>query len=112
MEIGKHCIWGLLEIKNMKGIFSRQISDSPPAQGAPELISGLTRLCVYLFLSIFLSSIILKSTPLHPQKQLTPLHPQKQLTPLHPKKQAECPLTNREVLRGRGWTSQCGMTTT
>ena len=103
MEIGKHCIWGLLEIKNMKGIFSRQISDSPPAQGAPELISGLTRLCVYLFLSIFLSSIILKSTPLHPQKQLTPLHP---------KKQAECPLTNREVLRGRGWTSQCGMTTT
>ena len=103
MEIGKHCIWGLLEIKNMKGIFSRQISDSPPAQGAPELISGLTRLCVYLFLSIFLSSIILKSTPLHPQKQLTPLHP---------KKKAECPLTNREVLRGRGWTSQCGMTTT
>ena len=52
MEIGKHCIWGLLEIKNMKGIFSRQISDSPPAQGAPELISGLTRLCVYLFLPI------------------------------------------------------------
>ena len=103
MEIGKHCIWGLLEIKNMKGIFSRQISDSPPAQGAPELISGLTRLCVYLFLPIFLSSIILKSTPLHPQKQLTPLHP---------KKQAECPLTNREVLRGRGWTSQCGVTTT
>ena len=49
MEIGKHCIWGLLEIKNMKGIFSRQISDSPPAQGAPELISGLTRLCVCLF---------------------------------------------------------------
>ena len=103
MEIGKHCIWGLLEIKNMKGIFSSQISDSPPPEGAPELISGLTRLCVYLFLSIFLSSIILKSTPLHPQKQLTPLHP---------KKQAECPLTNREVLRGRGWTSQCGMTTT
>lgn len=103
MEIGKHCIWGLLEITNMKGIFSRQISDSPPAQGAPELISGLTRLCVYLFLPSFLSSIILKSTPLHPQKQLTPLHP---------KKQAECPLTNREVLRGRGWTSQCGMTTT
>ena len=49
MEIGKHCIWGLLEIKNMKGIFSRQISDSPPAQGAPELISGLIRLCVYHF---------------------------------------------------------------
>ena len=88
MEIGKHCIWGLLEIKNMKGIFSRQILDSPPAQGAPELISGLTRLCVCLFLPIFLSSIILKSTPLHPQKQ------------------AECPLTNREVLRGRGKTSQ------
>jgi len=84
MEIGKHCIWGLLEIKNMKGIFSRQISDSPPPQGAPELISGLTRF----------SSIILKSTR------------------LHPKKQAECPLTNREMLRGRGWTSQCGMTTT
>ena len=97
MEIGKHCIWGLLEIKNMKGIFSRQISDSPPPEGAPELISGLTRLRVYLFLPIlpiFLSSIILKSTPLHPQKQ------------------AECPLTNREVLRGRGKTSRCGMTTT
>ena len=94
MEIGKHCIWGLLEIKNMKGIFSSQISDSPPPEGAPELISGLTRLCVYLFLPIFLSSIILKSTPLHPQKQ------------------AECPLTNREVLRTRGKTSRCGMTTT
>ena len=53
MEIGKHCIWGLLEIKNMKGIFSRQISDSPPPEGAPELISGLTRLRVYLFLPFF-----------------------------------------------------------
>ena len=68
MEIGEHCIWGLLEIKNMKGIFSRQISDSPTPQRAPELISGLTRLCVYLFLPIFLASIILKSTPLHPPK--------------------------------------------
>ena len=67
----------------MKGIFSRQISDSPPPQGAPERISGLTRLCVYLLLPIFLSSIILKSTPLHSQKQLTLLHPKnKQNVPL------------------------------
>ena len=91
MEIGKHCIWGLLEIKNMKGIFSRQISDSPPAQGAPELISGLTRLCVCLFLPISSHfSFIYYS----------------QINPTSPQKQAECPLTNREVLRGRGKTSQ------
>ena len=100
MEIGKHCIWGLLEIKNMKGIFSRQISDSPPAQGAPELISGLTRLCVCLFLptSSHFSFIY--------YSQINPTSPPKPINPLHPQKQAECPLTNREVLRGRGKTSQ------
>ena len=86
MEIGKHCIWGLLEIKNMKGIFSRQISDSPPAQGAPELISGLTRLCVYLFLPISSHfSFIYYS-------QINPTSPPKTINPLHPKNKQNAPL--------------------
>ena len=74
MEIGKHCIWGLLEIKNMKGIFSRQISDSPPAQGAPELISGLIRLCVYHFFPFFFHLSFSNQPHLTPKnKQNVPL---------------------------------------
>ena len=35
---------------NMKRIISRELPDSPPQQeGAPDPITGLTGLCVYLF---------------------------------------------------------------
>ena len=44
---------------NMKGRTNRQILDSPsPQQGVPELISGLTGLCVYVFPRIIDGAII------------------------------------------------------
>ena len=40
----------------MKKIMSRQIQDGPPSpQGSPELISGLTGLCLYRSLLVILS---------------------------------------------------------
>ena len=57
----------------MKKIMSRQIQDGPPPpQGSPELISGLTGLCLYRSLLVILS--FLNQPHSHQKKKTAGIH--------------------------------------